>query len=78
MAVKATSMSASTGHRCPVCGEPSIHANRPFCSKRCADVDLARWLNGHYVIAGANRLSDEDAAIATPGPHAAESDEKGD
>lgn len=38
---------------CPICGKPSAEAYRPFCSKRCADVDLARWLRGDYVIPGA-------------------------
>jgi endogenous inhibitor of DNA gyrase (YacG/DUF329 family) len=37
---------------CPICGKPSIVAFRPFCSKRCADVDLHRWLSGSYVIPG--------------------------
>ena len=36
--------------RCPVCGQPSDAGYRPFCSKRCADVDLGRWLNGSYAI----------------------------
>ena len=35
---------------CPVCGKPSVVAFRPFCSKRCADVDLQRWLTGRYAI----------------------------
>lgn len=35
---------------CPVCTRPSDAAYRPFCSRRCADVDLARWLNGSYAI----------------------------
>lgn len=35
---------------CPTCGKPSITALKPFCSRRCADVDLGRWLGGHYVI----------------------------
>jgi endogenous inhibitor of DNA gyrase (YacG/DUF329 family) len=35
---------------CPVCGKPSEEAVRPFCSKRCADVDLHRWLSGTYVL----------------------------
>ena len=35
---------------CPVCGKPSVEKWRPFCSKRCADVDLNRWLGGHYRI----------------------------
>jgi endogenous inhibitor of DNA gyrase (YacG/DUF329 family) len=36
--------------RCPVCGQTSDAGYRPFCSKRCADVDLGRWLNGSYAI----------------------------
>ncbi len=35
---------------CPICGKPSEAAHRPFCSKRCADVDLQRWLTGRYAI----------------------------
>lgn len=38
---------------CPICGKPGVPAYRPFCSRRCADVDLARWLRGDYVIPGA-------------------------
>ncbi|MER5173430.1 DNA gyrase inhibitor YacG [Thioclava sp. GXIMD2076] len=37
---------------CPVCGKETDPKFRPFCSKRCADVDLAKWLNGSYVIPG--------------------------
>ncbi len=36
--------------RCPICGRPADRLIRPFCSKRCADVDLARWLKGGYAI----------------------------
>ena len=35
---------------CPICGKPDAHAFRPFCSKRCADVDLQRWLTERYAI----------------------------
>ncbi|HZM07510.1 MAG TPA: DNA gyrase inhibitor YacG [Methylocella sp.] len=35
---------------CPICGKPAIFATRPFCSKRCADIDLHRWLGGVYAI----------------------------
>ncbi len=35
---------------CPICGKPSVRAAYPFCSKRCADVDLNRWLSGSYAI----------------------------
>ncbi len=40
---------ASSG-KCPVCGKPAQAEYRPFCSKRCADVDLNRWLSGGYTI----------------------------
>lgn len=35
---------------CPVCGQPANEAQAPFCSKRCADIDLGRWLKGSYAI----------------------------
>ncbi|MDX8347361.1 DNA gyrase inhibitor YacG [Cognatiyoonia sp. IB215446] len=35
---------------CPICKRSSEKAFRPFCSKRCADVDLAKWFNGSYAI----------------------------
>jgi hypothetical protein len=37
---------------CPTCGKPSAEAFKPFCSKRCADIDLNRWLKGGYIIPG--------------------------
>lgn len=35
---------------CPICGKPATARYRPFCSKRCADVDLNRWMTGRYAI----------------------------
>ena len=35
---------------CPICSRPVDAKYRPFCSRRCADVDLGRWLTGSYVI----------------------------
>ncbi|PIW30837.1 MAG: DNA gyrase inhibitor YacG [Rhodospirillales bacterium CG15_BIG_FIL_POST_REV_8_21_14_020_66_15] len=35
---------------CPVCGKAPVTEYRPFCSKRCADVDLGNWLDGGYRI----------------------------
>jgi hypothetical protein len=35
---------------CPICGKETAEAYRPFCSKRCADVDLGKWLTGSYAI----------------------------
>ena len=36
---------------CPICGKPSVREFYPFNSKRCADLDLHRWLSGAYAIA---------------------------
>ena len=36
--------------KCAVCGKPQDDKFKPFCSKRCADVDLSRWLKGNYTI----------------------------
>jgi uncharacterized protein len=49
--------------RCPICAKPVDPAFRPFCSRRCADVDLQRWLSGGYVVAAAD---DESDAAAPP------------
>jgi endogenous inhibitor of DNA gyrase (YacG/DUF329 family) len=47
---------------CPVCGSPQSDADKPFCSRRCADLDLHRWLSGTYVIAG--RADDDEDGLA--------------
>jgi endogenous inhibitor of DNA gyrase (YacG/DUF329 family) len=38
---------------CPICGKPATDRFKPFCSGRCADIDLGRWLKGGYAIPGA-------------------------
>jgi endogenous inhibitor of DNA gyrase (YacG/DUF329 family) len=38
--------------KCPICGKPVDPEYRPFCSRRCADVDLGRWLKGSYAVPG--------------------------
>jgi uncharacterized protein len=45
---------------CPICGKPAAEASRPFCSERCRDVDLDRWLSNSYAIP-ASKDDDEDA-----------------
>lgn len=42
--------------RCPTCEAPAQRRFRPFCSKRCQDLDLGRWLRGSY------RIPTEEAA----------------
>lgn len=49
--------------RCSICGKATVEAYKPFCSPRCADVDLARWLGGGYAIAGGSADEDEDGAM---------------
>jgi endogenous inhibitor of DNA gyrase (YacG/DUF329 family) len=46
--------------RCPVCGKPVVQGHRPFCSARCKDVDLHRWLSGAYAIPAAATDADDD------------------
>ena len=51
-----------TSGRCPICGKPTAPDRRPFCSKRCAEIDLGRWLKGAYAVPGETRNID-DATI---------------
>lgn len=45
---------------CPICKAETTKAYRPFCSKRCADVDLAKWFSGGYSIPGQDGDAIED------------------
>lgn len=45
---------------CPVCGKPATAESHPFCSERCRDVDLNRWLSGSYAIPGRPADDEED------------------
>ena len=58
---------------CPVCGKPSTQAHHPFCSGRCADIDLNRWLSGAYVIPAEPEAEDDDDAL--PSQDSSEEDE---
>jgi endogenous inhibitor of DNA gyrase (YacG/DUF329 family) len=57
--------------RCPICRKPAADRFRPFCSRRCADIDLNRWLSGVYAIP-LNEDADEDG---TPTQDGQEKDE---
>jgi uncharacterized protein len=50
--------------RCPICNKGTDERYKPFCSKRCADVDLHRWLSGSYIVPG----SPDDETEAPAGP----------
>ncbi len=66
---------------CPICGEKTVPDFRPFCSKRCADRDLARWFNGSYAVPSTDpediekaleeteRHLSQGAADTSSGPH---------
>jgi uncharacterized protein len=49
---------------CIICKRPSIQKFHPFCSKRCADVDLGRWLGEGYAIPVADETSPDDDGAA--------------
>ncbi|MCY3726251.1 MAG: DNA gyrase inhibitor YacG [Paracoccaceae bacterium] len=51
---------------CPICKKLSIPEYQPFCSKRCADIDLGNWLDGKYVLSGNKDLESENEAINVP------------
>jgi uncharacterized protein len=46
--------------RCPICKDETEHDYRPFCSKRCADIDLGKWLTGAYAIPVDDNSSDSE------------------
>lgn len=48
---------------CPICGKPAAARFRPFCSRRCADLDLGRWLKEDYRVA-TNEESDLDDGLS--------------
>lgn len=52
-----------TAAKCPICEKPADEKHRPFCSARCADIDLQRWLSGRYVVPG----DDDDSEAALRG-----------
>jgi uncharacterized protein len=55
-----TKASDTASKPCPICGKPVDARFKPFCSVRCADVDLNRWLSGRYVIPGAETPEEDD------------------
>ena len=52
--------------KCPICKKSDgTEKFRPFCSKRCSDVDLHRWMGGHYAVPAVEPPDDFDAEIET-------------
>lgn len=52
------------GRSCPICRKPTVADFRPFCSKRCADIDLGKWLGGSYAIP----VVEEDGSVPQQDP----------
>ena len=59
---------ACSGAGCPICGKPARLRHAPFCSRRCADVDLARWLGERYVISRPLNLGKDAPLVSTDEP----------
>lgn len=60
-----TDRNSVKGGRCPICGAPTEPGFKPFCSRRCADVDLSRWLRGAYAIPAQTADDEEDGSAPT-------------
>lgn len=50
---------------CPICKKTSVFEFRPFCSKRCAEIDLAHWLRGDYRIESEEEKKEEEEETET-------------
>jgi endogenous inhibitor of DNA gyrase (YacG/DUF329 family) len=57
-----SSRAVTTEGKCPICGKPSAQDVQPFCSRRCADVDLGRWLTGVYRVPSVEDDDEPDEA----------------
>lgn len=53
---------------CPICAKPSEPDYRPFCSKRCADIDLGRWFNESYSIPANESEGESDTPVPEESP----------
>lgn len=54
---------------CPVCKKPTSDVHKPFCSGRCRDVDLAKWLRGDYAIPGRDGEAADDVPPSPTDDH---------
>ena len=64
MAVKPLHLKILKGHSqkavCPLCQKPAEALHRPFCSHRCSQLDLGKWLTGDYTIPAHEAIEDSD------------------
>jgi len=59
--MREVSAKTKAARTCPICGKPADPDHLPFCSKRCANVDLNRWLSGTYAIPGAAAPGEDES-----------------
>lgn len=52
--------------KCPICAKPSVARHKPFCSARCSQRDLGRWLNETYSIPAAEPPEGEEEPETPP------------
>jgi endogenous inhibitor of DNA gyrase (YacG/DUF329 family) len=57
----------SVSAKCPICSKPVTPESRPFCSKRCADVDLHRWFSGTYAVPVVEEEDEDGTPTNEPG-----------
>ena len=70
MAPETPSGTTPTGRACAICGKPAVQRFKPFCSARCADIDLGRWLGEAYRIPAADDGSSGDGGGEDDGEQA--------
>ncbi len=61
--------------KCPICGKERVAQHRPFCSTRCADIDLGHWFTGRYAIPAEEPPEGFEDETAPPRPAANDDDE---
>ena len=56
---------------CPICGKAADEKLKPFCSKRCADIDLGKWFKGSYAVAAVenDEMDDSETLPEEEKPH---------
>ncbi|WP_395675286.1 DNA gyrase inhibitor YacG [Inquilinus sp.] len=59
-----TTTPTETRGRCPICRKPTVQQYRPFCSRRCADIDLGHWFSEAYTVPV--KPEDEDEETLQP------------
>ena len=69
--------SPATRGKCPICSRATDVKYRPFCSRRCADVDLSRWLRGAYAIPDEDQSEDGDESSDADGTPSVAGPDKG-